>query len=547
VAQVMRTRKPLFVEDMAAATGDLRAPLADEYGVGSVAFVPVLGGVVEYGTSQSNNPWSCAADALKQTIPNEEIEVALSGGATYGIFWQRNDAKGVFEHKAAFEIGSKNKLSESTVGSYVDACRGVELSINPAAPGPINLCSDAAQTVQIPDTQTFPNFKRKELASEWGVGKITCVPLETGVLEFGAVTKDKRLTTRGSEFQEATRPYRRSVFMHNEWVVQRSTDSFFETVTSLASSGVVRARYNEITFVTAFAAFLVAYNSVAGGYVDFEMVKHAPLIPHLPVLAVPIGLFSLTAPTLGLLLVFKTNAAYGRWDNARKVWGSIINKTRSLVRQGNTFFVEDRYPGYGNFRDYRRRVAAETSAFTRCLRCFLRGSDDVANLRVELKALGFTPAEVDGYMKATNRQVYALQKIGETMRIYGMSGRDRARMDTTLSDLCDDVGACERIFKTPIPLVYTRHTQRFIGVWLALLPLGIWSVDQSWNHLVTVPASALTVFFLLGVEELGMQIEEPFDILPMEAFCDGSIGAALNEMVLSEDAKRKATSSLTEQ
>ena len=46
-------------------------------------------------------------------------------------------------------------------------------------------------------------------------------------------------------------------------------------------------------------------------------------------------------------------------SSAAQVWGSIINKTRSLVRQGNTFFTEDRYPGYGNFRDYRRRLAAE--------------------------------------------------------------------------------------------------------------------------------------------------------------------------------------------
>jgi putative membrane protein len=128
-----------------------------------------------------------------------------------------------------------------------------------------------------------------------------------------------------------------------------------------------------------------------------------------------------------------------------------------------------------------------------------------------------------------------------------MDGRDRSRMDQTLSDLCDDVGACERIFKTPIPLVYSRHTSRFVGTWLVLLPLAIWSVDQSWNHLLTIPSSAVVVFFLLGIEELGLQIEEPFGILPMEAFCDGAIGAALNEMVVSEDKKRdeeKAVESL---
>ena len=67
-------------------------------------------------------------------------------------------------------------------------------------------------------------------------------------------------------------------------------------------------------------------------------------------------------------------------------------------------------------------------------------------------------------------------------------------------------GACERIFKTPIPIVYTGHTSRFVGVWLGMLPLAIWGIDGSWNHLVTIPSSAAIVFFLLGIEELGLQV-----------------------------------------
>jgi len=145
---------------------------------------------------------------------------------------------------------------------------------------------------------------------------------------------------------------------------------------------------------------------------------------------------------------------------------------------------------------------------------------------------------VAGYMKAANKQVYALQKMGETIRQYDMTPIDRANMDSVLTGLCDDVGACERIFKTPIPLVYSRHTARFVGSWLLLLPLALYSADPSWNHLISIPSSAIIVFFLLGIEELGSQLEEPFGILPIEAFCDGSIGAALTEMVNAEDAAR---------
>ena len=70
-------------------------------------------------------------------------------------------------------------------------------------------------------------------------------------------------------------------------------------------------------------------------------------------------------------------------------------------------------------------------------------------------------------------------------------------------------------------------------------PFRVWGVDGSWNHLGTIPSCAIISFFLLGIEELGSQLEEPFGILPMEAFCDGSIGAALNEMVIAEDEARE--------
>ena len=126
--------------------------------------------------------------------------------------------------------------------------------------------------------------------------------------------------------------------------------------------------------------YLPGWNLLAGGVTGFGMVKHDPILPYLPVLSLPMTFFSITGSSLGLLLVFRTNAAYARWDDARKQWGSIINQCRSLVRQANTFFVDDRYPGFGAFRDYRRRVAAETSAFTRCLRCFLRGAEDEPQL-----------------------------------------------------------------------------------------------------------------------------------------------------------------------
>jgi predicted membrane chloride channel (bestrophin family) len=83
------------------------------------------------------------------------------------------------------------------------------------------------------------------------------------------------------------------------------------------------------------------------------------------------------------------------------------------------------------------------------------------------------------------------------------------------------MGKCERIFKTPIPRIYSRHTARFLGAWLVTLPFGLYdtcSVDGA--HWLLVPCMVTIGCFLLGIEELASQIEEPFSILPIAGYCN---------------------------
>ena len=84
-----------------------------------------------------------------------------------------------------------------------------------------------------------------------------------------------------------------------------------------------------------------------------------------------------------------------------------------------------------------------------------------------------------------------------------------------LTALEDVVGTCERILRTPIPLSYTRHTSRFMIIWLTLLPFALYD-SLRW---AVVPVCTLLAFLLLGIEEIGVQIEEPFSILDLERIC----------------------------
>ena len=77
-------------------------------------------------------------------------------------------------------------------------------------------------------------------------------------------------------------------------------------------------------------------------------------------------------------------------------------------------------------------------------------------------------------------------------------------------------GGCERILSTPMPLSYTRFTGRSLMVWLATLPVALWPL-MGW---ATVPAMFVTSYVVLGIDEIGVEIEEPFAILPLQALCE---------------------------
>lgn len=67
-------------------------------------------------------------------------------------------------------------------------------------------------------------------------------------------------------------------------------------------------------------------------------------------------------------------------------------------------------------------------------------------------------------------------------------------MDESITMFTDTCGACERLLRTPLPLGYTRHTSRFLVLWLTLLPWSLWS-SCGW---MTVPIAALVAFLMLG-------------------------------------------------
>eukprot|EP00899_Mesostigma_viride_P016759 jgi/Mesvir1/25084/Mv04869-RA.2 len=285
-------------------------------------------------------------------------------------------------------------------------------------------------------------------------------------------------TDNGLVQEKLSQSFRRTVYDANSWRKHRSTSRYYRNMKTIIGSRIVRA-----------------------------------LIPPMLCSASPLGLSSFA---LSLLLVFRTNSSYNRWDEARKMWGLMTNRSRDIVRQGVTWFDADKKGD-----ELVEGLAKWMSALTRSLKAHLRAGEDLDD---DLRKL-LTPKEFQMLSDAKHRPNFCLQVMAGIIRKANLTPMQTTAMDLNLTAFADVVGGCERILKTPIPLSYTRHTARFLIIWATALPIGLWH-ELHWN---TPVVTMVMTFFLLGIEEIGVQIEEPFSILPLEAMCAG-IQGNLQEM-----------------
>lgn len=309
-------------------------------------------------------------------------------------------------------------------------------------------------------------------------------------LEYMGLNGDASSKDPYNTGKELDRRYRRTVYQFPEWKKHRETSRYWRNMQTITGSRIIRSLAPPMLWVTFCATATGVWNTAA----------EAGALPHASVPMTPVNL---TSFALSLLLVFRTNSSYGRWDEARKIWGGILNRSRDLVRQGQTFFPEGAHAERG-------MLARWMVAHNFGLMCHLRATDDVREVMGPLNVL--TPHELELLAEAPHMSLYPLQVLSEVIDSAEITDFQRLQMHENVTFFHDALGGCERLLRTPIPLSYTRHTCRFLLIWLSILPLAIWDQCQ-WT---TVPVCALVAFLLLAIEEIGVQIEEPFSILPLE-------------------------------
>ena len=214
---------------------------------------------------------------------------------------------------------------------------------------------------------------------------------------------------------------------------------------------------------------------------------------------------SLLGFAISMLLVFRTNTAYDRWWEGRRLWGSLVNSSRNLSIKLNSFLQDD------NDRSLFKELIPH---FAMALKLHLQS--DIT--RLELDSLPHpeipdfdtskhVPVQIAGLMMNRVNQLYTNGKL---------TGDQLILLNADLSAFMEICGACERIKNTPIPYSYSIFIKKFIFLYVMTMPFGfVFTLGY-----LMIPVVSFIFYVLASLELIAEEIEDPFgkdeNDLPME-------------------------------
>jgi ion channel-forming bestrophin family protein len=230
--------------------------------------------------------------------------------------------------------------------------------------------------------------------------------------------------------------------------------------------------------------------------------------------SVPILSSVVPSIVLGLLLVFRTNTAYERFWEGRKLWGTLVNVVRNLARY-IWVAIEEKDPEDRTAKIQTLRLLV---AFAIATKLHLRSE------KIDLELQALVPEEKWQQLHSMNNPPLEIAFwIGDYLQQqYQKQCLDRYQLTGILNlvnTMVDVLGGCERILKTPIPLAYSIHLKQLLLIYSLSLPFQLVAELDWW----TTPVVTIISFAVFGIEEMGIEIENPFGYdfndLPLDRIC----------------------------
>lgn len=242
---------------------------------------------------------------------------------------------------------------------------------------------------------------------------------------------------------------------------------------------------------------------------------------------------SLLGTALGLLLVFRTNNSYQRLSEAREYWSQLIAHVRDIGHTVAMALVYDkRAPAAA--RDGAARICCYLAAFAWELRGQLTGGGIAEDTRV-LDAL--LPAEEAAWIASQRSRPAQLLvslrvELYEQFQLGHLPAHLHRKIEEDTRSLNLILGGCVRLFSSPLPPTMSRHIVRCLQLFFIGLPFVLAGTMAP----LTVAAWVFVVSYaFVGIDEVGVQVEQPFEVLPMTKLCN-VVMANLDELFVTGTA-----------
>jgi len=193
---------------------------------------------------------------------------------------------------------------------------------------------------------------------------------------------------------------------------------------------------------------------------------------------------SLLGFVISLLLVFRTNTAYERWWEGRKLWGALTNASRNLALKLHAC-LPDPHPA-------RAALALDLAVYAAVLKDHLRDLP-----QAQPGPIRHAPNAVAARLF---QQIEALRRSGE------LAPEHLINLNAELTVLTDICGGCERIKKTPIPYSYSLFLKKFVFVYIVTMPFVFVADFGYWTALF----ATFMFYVLASLEIIAEEVENPF-------------------------------------
>ncbi|PTS92280.1 hypothetical protein DBR11_27250 [Pedobacter sp. HMWF019] len=247
----------------------------------------------------------------------------------------------------------------------------------------------------------------------------------------------------------------------------------------------------------------------------------------------PIGIPAFLGTAISVILSFKLNQSYDRWWEARKIWGSIVNDSRTLVLQLQSFLPKD---CEGEIKTISFRHIAWCYSLNRSL----RGQNGAGGLEGYL-----TDDELAKIKRHNNKHLAILQLNTQHISSLTEKGKlntfSHVQINNTFVSFSNAMGMAERIKTTVFPVTYRYFLHLSIYLFLVTLSISLRDIESYFEIPLLLVISA--AFFLL--EKTASHMENPFSNLPtdtaMNAICN-TIEINIKQLLSEDDVPEPLTS-----